>query len=391
MWFDMYTTKLCHSVISLDNLNIFRLITALPIRGITHRWRRKRVALPSYHFIRSYSILSDHQENKRKTDLYSLVRRELSDINDAIIKELNTSLEPLKSIAHYYFDSRGKLFRPAVILLMAKAGNQHLHAVPNSLISSSQETIAKVAEMIHTASLIHDDIIDLADSRRGKPSTHLMWSEKDAVLAGNYILSRATIALARLGNNDIIKLLATVLDDLVRGEFMQMGSREDPDERFTHYLTKTFKKTASLLAYTCKSVALLSNGSNELQEAAFQYGKNLGMAFQLIDDVLDFNSSEAVLGKPAAADLRLGLATGPVLFASEEFPEITAFIMRRFKGENDVEETYELVRKSNGISRTITLARQHSKEAIRQLMQLHQSPERDALAELTENLLKRDR
>ncbi|CAB4010192.1 Decaprenyl-diphosphate synthase subunit 1, partial [Paramuricea clavata] len=330
-------------------------------------------------------------EQHTNIDPHIFVKNELRDINNSILNELNTPLEPLKTITQYYFDSKGKLFRPAVILLMAKVCNKHVYDHQESLLSSAQKTIAGVAEMIHTASLVHDDIIDLADSRRGKPSTHRIWGEKEAVLAGNYIMSRATIALARLENTEVIQLLATVLDDLVRGEFMQMGSREDPNERFTHYLDKTFKKTASLLAYTCRSVALLANGSKQLQDLTFQYGKNLGMAFQLVDDVLDFNSSQEVLGKPAAADLRLGLATGPVLFASEEFPEITAFIMRRFKGENDVEETYDLVKKSTGIERTMSLARQHSREATRQLMKLRHSPERDALVELTENLLKRER
>ena len=340
------------------------------------------------HHVRSCSQAT--QQQMKISDPHIFVKNELRHLSNSILNELNTPLEPLKNITQYYFDNKGKLFRPMVILLMAKVCNKHVYGNEERSLSNAQNTVARVAEMIHTASLVHDDIIDLADSRRGKPSTHHIWGEKEAVLAGNYIMSRATIALARLGNVEVIKLLAKVLDDLVKGEFMQMGSREDPNERFTHYLDKTFKKTASLLAYTCRSVALLANGSKELQDLAFQYGKNLGIAFQLVDDVLDFSSSQEVLGKPAAADLRLGLATGPVLFASEEFPEITAFIMRRFKGENDVEETYDLVRKSTGIERTMSLARQHSREATRQLMKLRHSPERDALVELSGNLLKRE-
>ncbi|XP_028392446.1 decaprenyl-diphosphate synthase subunit 1-like [Dendronephthya gigantea] len=343
----------------------------------------------SHHNYLRFSSQTNYEQHAKPLDPHQFIKNELQNVNNDIIKELNTSLQPLKTITHYYFDSKGKMFRPAVILLMATVCNKHLYENPESLPSNSQKTIARVAEMIHTASLVHDDIIDLAESRRGKPSTHNIWGEKEAVLAGNYIMSRATIALAKLGNTEVIKLLSKVLDDLVRGEFMQMGSREDPNERFTHYLDKTFKKTASLLAYTCKSVALLANGSKEVQDLAFEYGRNLGMTFQLVDDVLDFNSTQEILGKPAAADLRLGLATGPVLFASEEFPEITAFIMRRFKGEHDVEETYELVRQSTGIERTMCLARQHSREAIRTLTKLRQTPERDALVELTENLLKR--
>lgn len=133
--------------------------------------------------------------------------------------------------------------------------------------------------------------------------------------------------------------------DLVLGEFMQMGSKEDVQERFSHYIQKTFKKTASLIAYTCKAVAYLSGADEELQEAAFQYGRNLGIAFQLVDDLLDFVSNQAELGKPAANDLKLGLATAPVLFACEKFPELNDMIIRRFSEPGDVEAAYDAVMK----------------------------------------------
>lgn len=126
---------------------------------------------------------------------------------------------------------------------------------------------------------------------------------------------------------------------------MQMGSKEDESERFSHYIHKSFKKTASLIAYTCKAVALLSGANQSFQEAAFQYGRNLGIAFQLVDDLLDFVSSQAELGKPAATDLKLGLATAPVLFACEKFPELNVMIMRRFSEPGDVERAYDFVMK----------------------------------------------
>lgn len=113
-------------------------------------------------------------------------------------------------------------------------------------------------------------------------------------------------------------LLFKVVTDLVQGEFMQLGAKETENERFAHYLMKTYRKTASLMANSIKSVALLGGADSELSEIAFQYGRNLGLAFQLVDDLLDFVSSSATLGKPAAADLKLGLATAPVLFACEK-------------------------------------------------------------------------
>ena len=124
---------------------------------------------------------------------------------------------------------------------------------------------------------------------------------------------------------------------------MQLGSKADKEERFNHYIEKTFKKTASLIAYTCKAVVYLSGASLELQENAFQYGRNLGIAFQIVDDLLDFVSNQTELGKPAATDLKLGLATAPVLFASEKYPELNEMIMRRFTQPGDVERAYEAV------------------------------------------------
>lgn len=126
---------------------------------------------------------------------------------------------------------------------------------------------------------------------------------------------------------------------------MQMGSKKDEKERFSHYIQKTFKKTASLIAYTCRAVTYLATTDHGLQEAAFEYGKNLGIAFQLVDDLLDFVSSKDELGKPAANDLKLGLATAPVLFACEKFPELNEMIIRRFSEPGDVEKTYDAVMK----------------------------------------------
>jgi len=140
-------------------------------------------------------------------------------------------------------------------------------------------------------------------------------------------------------------LCVQVLLDLVQGEFMQMGSKENESERFSHYIHKTFKKTASLIAYTCQAVVLLANANQSMQEAAFQYGKNLGIAFQLVDDMLDFIASQSDLGKPTAADLKLGLATAPVLFACEKYPELNTMIMRRFSQPGDVELAYDIVMK----------------------------------------------
>nr|XP_042133941.1 all trans-polyprenyl-diphosphate synthase PDSS1 isoform X3 [Peromyscus maniculatus bairdii] len=258
-------------------------------------------------------------------------------------------------------------------------------------MQASQRSIALIAEMIHTASLVHDDVIDDASSRRGKHTVNKVWGEKKAVLAGDLILSTASLALARIGNTAIISLFSQVIEDLVRGEFLQLGSKENENERFAHYLEKTFKKTASLIANSCKAVSVLSCPDPVVHEIAYQYGKNVGIAFQLIDDVLDFTSCSHQMGKPTSADLKLGLATGPVLFACQQFPEMNAMIMRRFSVPGDVDRARQYVLQSDGVQQTTYLAQQYCREAVREIRKLRPSTERDALIQLSESVLTRDK
>nr|XP_020458102.1 decaprenyl-diphosphate synthase subunit 1 [Monopterus albus] len=329
-----------------------------------------------------------HSDAKHK-DPFTLAQRDLKSLYDDIKKELFVSRQELKFLCDYYFDGKGKAIRPMIVVLMARALN--IHSNRDGDLLPGQRAIAMISEMIHTASLVHDDVIDGSDRRRGKRTINEVWGEKKAILAGDFILSAASMALARIGNNMVVKVLCQVLEDLVRGEFMQLGSKENENERFKHYLEKTFKKTASLIANSCKAVSILVNSDPEVHEIAYQYGKNVGIAFQLVDDVLDFTSVASQLGKPAAADLKLGLATGPVLFACQQFPELHAMIMRRFSCNGDVDQAWQYVLQSDGVQQTNYLAQHYCQEAIRQISMLRPSPERDALIRLTEMVLTRDR
>ncbi|XP_067138458.1 all trans-polyprenyl-diphosphate synthase PDSS1-like [Centruroides vittatus] len=249
--------------------------------------------------------------------------------------------------------------------------------------------VAMTSEMIHIASLLHDDVIDVSGIRRGKPSANTVWGQRKAIFAADFILSQAAKILAKIGNTDVIILLSQVLVDLVQGELMQLGSREKDDQRFSHYLLKTFNKTASLISFTCQSMAVLNEANSELQNIAYQYGKNLGIAFQLIDDLLDFASSQVQMGKPTTIDLQLGLATAPVLFACEKYPEMNNLIMRRFSKPGDVEKAYKMVINSDGIENTRLLARKHCDEAVKSISSLDDTPEKKALIALTQFVLTR--
>ncbi|XP_056306571.1 decaprenyl-diphosphate synthase subunit 1 isoform X1 [Danio aesculapii] len=329
-----------------------------------------------------------HSDAKLK-DPFSLVQKDLQNIYDDIKQQLLVSKAELKALCDYYFDGKGKAFRPMIVILMARACN--VHSNKEGVLLPAQRSIAMISEMIHTASLVHDDVIDDSDKRRGKNTINNVWGERKAILAGDFILSAASMALARIGNTTVVSVLSQVIEDLVRGEFMQLGSKENENERFKHYLEKTFKKTASLIANSCKAVSILVNSDPEVHEIAYQYGRNVGIAFQLVDDILDFTSSAKCLGKPSAADLKLGLATGPVLFACQQFPELHAMIMRRFSSDGDVDRAWQYVLKSDGVEQTNYLAQHYCQEAIRQISRLRPSSERDALIRLTELVLRRDK
>nr|XP_042133939.1 all trans-polyprenyl-diphosphate synthase PDSS1 isoform X1 [Peromyscus maniculatus bairdii] len=353
-------------------------------------------AFPNVHSISQFHqrtpavcCCSQIQSGEKYADPFKLGWRDLKGLYEDIRKELCISTKELKDMSEYYFDGKGKAFRPIIVVLMARACNIHYNNSRD--MQASQRSIALIAEMIHTASLVHDDVIDDASSRRGKHTVNKVWGEKKAVLAGDLILSTASLALARIGNTAIISLFSQVIEDLVRGEFLQLGSKENENERFAHYLEKTFKKTASLIANSCKAVSVLSCPDPVVHEIAYQYGKNVGIAFQLIDDVLDFTSCSHQMGKPTSADLKLGLATGPVLFACQQFPEMNAMIMRRFSVPGDVDRARQYVLQSDGVQQTTYLAQQYCREAVREIRKLRPSTERDALIQLSESVLTRDK
>jgi hexaprenyl-diphosphate synthase len=212
-----------------------------------------------------------------------------------------------------------------------------------------------------------------------------------AVLAGDFLLARASVALARLRNVQVLELLATVIANLVEGEFMQLrnGGAGSHDTRFDYYLEKTYLKTASLIAKSCRAVSVLGGCREDVSNIAYDYGRNVGMGFQLIDDMLDYTSISGILGKPAGADLRGGLATAPVLFAAKEYPELWVLIDRKFSWDGDVEKALEYVGMSGGVEKTRVLAEEYVDAAVDGIMGLPESRAREALINLTRSILNR--
>uniref|UniRef100_H2Z168 Uncharacterized protein n=1 Tax=Ciona savignyi TaxID=51511 RepID=H2Z168_CIOSA len=310
---------------------------------------------------------------------------DMSGLHNEINQILHTRMKPLRDMCCYYFDGNGKQFRPMVVFLISRLCNQHCGL--ESTVSKEQRKLALIAEMIHVGSLIHDDVVDFSDVRRGKRSVNALCGDRNAVMAGNYVVANSSKLLATIGNSQVTIIISQIIDDIVRGEFMQ----QDNKDQFNHYLKKTYKKTASLIANCCKASACLSSNNQDVIEAAYQYGRNIGIAFQLIDDLLDFVSSSDAMGKPSAADLNLGLATAPVLFACDKYPDLHALILRRFGKPGDVAHALEAVHNSSALEETRLLAQQYCKDAIAHLSIFQDSPEKSALVELTDIVLNRSK
>ncbi|AWU77455.1 uncharacterized protein C5L36_0D01990 [Pichia kudriavzevii] len=303
-------------------------------------------------------------------------------------------------------------------------------------ILPKQRRLAEITEMIHTASLLHDDVIDFADSRRGRDSGNVAFSNKMAILAGDFLLGRASVCLGRLRNSEVVELMSTAIANLVEGEFMQLKNtvlqpdvksienggevkripdatgkvpvqvheysvnlseqykithKDNVHAAFEYYLHKTYLKTASLMSKSSRSTAILAGCDEKIIENAYQFGRNLGLCFQIVDDMLDYTTTAELLGKPAGADLKLGLATAPVLYAWEAKPELGEMIARKFSQPGDVEIAKVAVDETKGVEKTRQLAEKYRDEALFNLRQLPESDARSALELLTNSVLTRSK
>lgn len=375
-------------------------------------------------------------------DPLRIVGKELKFLTKNIQQLLGSGHPMLDTVAKYYTQSEGKHIRPLLVLLMSratapipKAARRHpslptastidnpispptvlsdvnpSHPSNNPLsaasiesaytsegsdILPSQRRLAEITELIHTASLLHDDVIDNSIARRSSPSANVSFGNKMAVLAGDFLLGRASVALARLRDAEVIELLATVIANLVEGEFMQLKNtaldESNPtwtEDTLSYYLQKTYLKSASLISKSCRAAALLGQSSPEVVEAAYSYGRNLGLAFQLVDDMLDYTTTSESLGKPAGADLELGLATAPLLFAWKDNQQLGVLVGRKFAADGDVQMAKDLVARSDGIEQTRALAQDYADKAACAISGFPDSEAKEGLLEMCVKATKR--
>lgn len=350
-------------------------------------------------------------------DPFKMVEQELQPFSDSI-KELVSTDQPILSMAakHFFEKRHGKRFRPTIVQLIAKAAAavpaeangeansswEHSGNSPVDFESASQHQgsdvwrrqaqLGQIVEMIHVASLIHDDVLDEADTRRGGEAVHKLYSNKVAVLAGDYLLARASVLLARLENTAVVQIMSTALESLVAGEIMQLKSPPESLLELETYLRKSYCKTASLICYACRSTAMLGGHTyaSTVATACEEFGFHLGLAYQIQDDILDFTAAATVLGKPALADMDLGLSTAPILYAAQEQPKLRPLIMRRFKEKKDKQVALETLYASDtAMDKAKNLAQFHAQRAVDALLRLPPSDARNALVRLTHAVITR--
>jgi geranylgeranyl pyrophosphate synthase len=319
------------------------------------------------------------------TDLLNLVADDMIHVEDKMRSGIGKRYTDLQAVVDYLVGAGGKRLRPALTLM---AANFYPVDKPKSY------ALAASVELLHTATLVHDDVIDNSLFRRGLPTLNASWSPGATILTGDYLFARSAELAAETENVRIVTIFAQTLMTIVGGELQQLFS--DGQGRIPtteEYQQRIYAKTASLFEAGTYTGGLLCHAPQEEVEALRRYGYNLGMAFQIIDDILDFKGDEDRIGKPVANDLRQGIATLPVMIFAEKSPDhptIRKAVSRAPVTDEEILEVVELIRSSGSVEAAMEEARRFIRQAQADLETLPDSPYRHAMHGLADYTISRD-
>ena len=307
--------------------------------------------------------------------LTGLIQKELGLFEERLDAALRADVELVHQIARYMATLKGKRLRPALALLGAQA------------VGTTDERVIDAAvavEMIHAATMMHDDVVDSATVRRGKPSVNSVWSGQMAVLMGDFLLARALCILTDLGNLQALQVVSRATERLSIGEIFEIQIGEQHDTRQDSYFGMVSDKTASLISAAARLGPILGGVDAHIITAMGRYGEALGKAFQIADDILDFTGDADTMGKPVGLDLREGKITLPLIHALEEAPEeareaMEALLRQEDKSEAEWKEIVDFVERYDGVAAASGTAREYASQAQQCLEILPPSPARSAL------------
>ena len=309
---------------------------------------------------------------------HKVVKTEFEKVNGIIVNRLNSEVGLIENIGQYIIDGGGKRLRPLLVILSAKISGYK---------GSSHLSLAAIIEFIHTATLLHDDVVDTSDLRRGKATANNKFGNAPSVLVGDFLYSRAFQMLVKVGNIDIMRAIADTTNAISEGEVQQLANAKNPGISEDIYKKVIFKKTAILFDVAAKIGAIIAGADSKNIKTLSNYGRHIGMAYQLMDDVLDYEGDSKNLGKNIGDDLTEGKMTLPLIYAMRNGESRQKSIIEEAIKNSNIErldDILTIIKDTGGLKYSKSCASEHSKQAKQCLVNLPDSKEKQAMLQLAE-------
>jgi len=317
------------------------------------------------------------------SQIQTLMQADLSKTDEILVDRLNSDVALINQMSHYIISSGGKRLRPLLLLLCARATNYQ---------GEYHHAMAVVVELIHTATLLHDDVVDESTTRRGQDTANELWGNAPSVLVGDFLYSRAFEIMVEPNSMAIMRLLSEATNNIAQGEVLQLLNIKNANITQEQYYAVIKRKTACLFEAACKIGGILSNSSNDTIEALGEFGLHLGNAFQIIDDVLDYESDAKTMGKEVGDDLAEGKTTMPMIYALDQTSGKEHTLLRdaiENADTSNIDEIINILVKVGAFNFTRKMAERESQKALNALGAISESEYSSALRLLCELSLKR--
>ena len=310
--------------------------------------------------------------------LFIEIANDLKKVEKELVQVLKVNDPILAQTCVYLLQAGGKKMRPGFVLLSGKFFDYRFEKLL---------PVAMAIELIHMATLVHDDVVDASPTRRGRPTLAASWGNTVSIATGDYLFAKALELIAKIDDPKISRVLADVSIEMCQGEIQQIRSSYDVTQTHKDYYYRIRRKTALLLGLSCKLGAMTSNADRRQVWLMTTYGQCLGIAFQIVDDILDIIANPKVLGKPVGGDIRQGIITLPMIYAlkdSQDSEKLRTLLSKKDKSEDEIQESARIIKDSGGIDKSREVVALYIDKAIRHLHELPDIASRGALVELAE-------
>ena len=319
-------------------------------------------------------------------ELVELIKEDFIKADKLIKNQITSEVDRIPELSNYIISLGGKRLRPILTIACAKMLN---------IENNHHITLAAAVELLHTATLLHDDVVDESDFRRGKETSHVLWDNKSSILVGDYLLGKAFQLMVKTGSLQCLETLSNAAAIIAEGEVLQLVATNNINIKKSDYIRIIESKTAALFSSACEVGGIISNSPSEINKSLFSFGKNLGTSFQLIDDALDYSGSTENLGKNIGDDFYDGKITLPIIISFEEADENEKYIwkdifQKKIRNEKDLVIAKNLIEKHKSIEKTIDLANKYGDDAKKDLSIFNESPIKKGLVNLVDFSLIRD-